>query len=140
MKVGDLCTRTVRTVSPGDHAREAARRMREHGVGTLVVIDGSAPLEGIVTDRDLVIRVLATHADPESVPVADVMTRGPAAIRADAPVERALEIMADQKVRRIVVLDDEGGLVGLLALDDIVSHLVEEVDEVGRLIRRQVPV
>jgi CBS domain-containing protein len=109
-------------------------------VGTLVVVDGTAPIDGIVTDRDLVLRGLAGDGDVTLKTVRDVMTRGPAAVQASLPVEHALGVMADQKVRRVVVLDEEGALLGLLALDDVVSFLVEEADAVARLIRRQVPV
>lgn len=140
MTVGDLCTRTVRTISSHASLIDAAGRMRDHDVGTLVVVDGGAPLEGIVTDRDLVVRGLAAGIDPAAATVGEIMTRGPAAVEERFPVERALGIMADQRVRRLIVLDAEGGLVGILALDDIVRFLGAEVDDVARLVRRQTPV
>ena len=94
-----------------------------------------SPICGIVTDRDLVVRGLAETDDLTRTTVRDVMTRGPAAVEASLPVEHAVRVMADQKVRSAVVLDAEGALLGLLGLDDVVSFLVEEADEVARVIR-----
>lgn len=135
MTVGELCTRAVRTVPPDASIGEAARRMRRHDVGCLVVVDGVDPLDGIVTDRDLVLRGLASERDPSTTAVREVMTRGPAAVEAGVGAEQALHLMADQGVRRLVVLDSEGALLGVVSYDDVLSFLVEELDQVGRLLR-----
>lgn len=136
MTVGALCTRPVHTISPRATVRDAAVRMKTHNVGSLVVVDGSSPIEGIVTDRDLVVRALAERANPGRTAVRDVMTIAPAAVQSETSVDHALEIMADHRVRRLVVLDASGGLRGLLSYDDVVSFLVDEMDDAGRLLHR----
>ena len=140
MTAGDICTRSVRTVSPGATVREATRRMKEHDVGCLVAVDRAGPVEGVVTDRDIVLRVVAEGLDPDTTPVSRVMSRGMIGIAADVPVERAMEVMAEQEVRRLVVTDDEGELVGVLSLDDVLGLLTEETDALHRLLRGQVGV
>ncbi len=140
MIAADICTPKVRTVRPQSPVQEAARRMRDHRVGSLVVIGRKGPVEGMITDRDIVVRCVAGGLDPETTTVSEVMTRGMVAISRETGLEQALEVMAERKVRRLVVTDEEGELVGLLALDDVLESLEEEPPAVGRLLRSQVPV
>lgn len=136
----EICSQKVRTVKPQASVHEAAGRMRDHRVGSLVVIGRKGPVEGMITDRDIVVRCVAEGCDPETTTVAEIMTRGMVAITRDTSLEQALEVMADRKVRRLVVTDDEGELAGVLALDDVLENLEEEPEAVGRLLRSQVPV
>jgi len=135
---GEICSRPVQTVSPGATVLEAARRMKKHDVGSLVVVGRQGPVEGILTDRDVVVRWAADGA-PATGTVREVMTSGMIAVSENTPVEQALAVMAQQEVRRLVVTNDYGDLIGILALDDILGKLTEETDAIGRLLRGQVP-
>jgi CBS domain-containing protein len=118
---------------------DAARRMAERRVGSLVIVDGEKRPVGVVTDRDLVVRVLAARRDPGATPIVAVMTEAPAVVTADTSIEAALERMRAAGTRRLPVVDADGGLVGILSLDDVLALLAEELVEVGALLDKQSP-
>jgi CBS domain-containing protein len=134
--VGDLCVRKVETAAPRQLAREAARRMAERAVGTLVVVDELGRPLGIVTDRDLMVRCIAEPADLKRTRVGRVMSGPVAWIHQDAPAEAALEEMARLRVRRLAVVDERERLVGLLALDDLLCLELGSGSALGRVLRR----
>ncbi len=136
MSVGKICTRSVSVASPDESIAVAAGRMAEHGVGTLVVAGAKDAPTGLITDRDIVVRVVAKGLDPASTPVREVMSQPPACVDESTPIEDALSHMARAHGRRLVVTDEEGRLVGLLALDDVLDLLAEEAQTIGRLLRR----
>jgi CBS domain-containing protein len=121
--------------------------MRDQHVGNLVVVDerelGRVPI-GIVTDRDLVLEVLATGRDAHTAKVSDVMTRDPVTIEDTMDVEHGLERMRKHGIRRLPVVDRSGSLVGILTLDDVLELLEEQVSGLVRLVvqeqRREVEV
>lgn len=137
MSVGKICTRVTLTASADETARAVARRMAEHGVGSVVVVDDSGRPVGLVTDRDVAVRVVAPGLDPDRTEVAGFMSMPVHSVTEDAPIESALSGMAGAGVRRSVVTDSDGALVGILALDDVLELLVEEAEAVGALIRSQ---
>jgi CBS domain-containing protein len=134
--VGQLCVRKVETVGPRVLAKDAARRMTEHAVGTLVVVDELGRPLGIVTDRDLMVRCIAGGADPKRARVERVMSGPVAWVHQDAPVEAALDEMARLRVRRLAVVDERERLVGLLALDDVLLLKLAADSTLGRVLRR----
>jgi CBS domain-containing protein len=93
----------------------------------------------MLTDRDLAIRVVAEGRDPGSTTVADVMTSHPLCVREDAPIEMALKSMRAGPCRRVPVVDDDRKLVGIVSLDDILSLLTEEFNDIGTLLQREDP-
>jgi CBS domain-containing protein len=119
--------------------REAARRMGEANVGSLIIVDETQIPLGILTDRDIALRCVAEKRDPDTTPVGSVMTTPVERVLESTPIEDALGRMAGTAVRRLVVTDDEGRLVGILALDDVVELLVEEAETIGRLLHRRHP-
>lgn len=139
MKVQDVMTRDPRTVTPDSTTREAAQLMKEEGVGIVPVVEG-AKLIGVVTDRDIAIRVVAEgrHVDAK---VRDVMsTKRLATCRPDEDVDVVMETMANEQVRRIPIVDERGSLVGIVAQADIVrkagndrkaERTVERISEPG---------
>lgn len=131
MSIGKLCTRSVSIAQRDESVAVAARRMAEHEVGTLVVVDADKHPTGILTDRDVVLRVVAAGRDPALTPIGDVMSHP--LLRADeaTPIEEGIRLMASAARRRLVVTDADGSLVGVLALDD-----VDEAQSIGRLLRR----
>jgi CBS domain-containing protein len=113
--------------------------MHDRKVGTLVVIDqGSRPV-GIVTDRDLTVRVLADGKDGVRTTLRQVMTPAPVTVREGTAIEDALRLMRTGQFRRVPVVDVEDRLVGLLSLDDILDLLAEEFREIGRLVHDEGP-
>lgn len=141
MSVGRICNRSVVTVSPHETIRVAARLMAEHDLGTLVVseLNGVTKATGIVTDRDIAVRCVASNLDPDQVPVSRVMTAPVDSVDEATPIEEALRRMAGSAVRRLAVTGEGGRLVGILSLDDVLSLLAEEIESVGRLLEKQVP-
>lgn len=140
MKVVDLCSRTLHTVAGTDSVQEAAHRMLEHHIGTLVVVDNSIRAKGLITDRDIVTRCVAKEFHPSIMTVAEVMSEPVQTLDEDASIGDALQLMADEEIRRVVVTSRGGSTTGLLALDDIVESLAGQAAEIGRLLRGQVHV
>lgn len=134
MSAGRVCSRWVVVAEPTDSVLTAARLMVEHGVGTVVVIDRAQRPRGILTDRDIATRGVATHFDPAAITVEQMMTSPALAVQEATPIEDALSMMAAQHARRALVIDDEGRLVGILAVDDVLELLAEELNTVGRLV------
>jgi CBS domain-containing protein len=92
---------------------------------------------GIVTDRDIVVEVVAAGVNPESLTVGDIMGSGVATVRESEGLFEALRYMRDKGVRRMPVVDHDGSLVGILTLDDLLSLLAEEMMELARLVSHE---
>lgn len=117
MTVGQVMTPRPATVESNSTAVDAARAMVAENVGSLPVVDDEK-LVGMVTDRDLVISVLARNLDPNKVTVAECCSEGPTVAHPDEPLDAALQRMAREQVRRLPVVD-EGRLVGIVAQADV---------------------
>lgn len=135
-RVENVMTANPRSVDPDTDVGEAARILRDENVGSLPVVrDGR--VTGIVTDRDLAIRVLAEGRDPGSTRVADVVSGEPVTVRADQDLDEALRLMAHHQLRRLIVVEDSDRLVGILAQADVALTGDEEragevVEEISR--------
>jgi CBS domain-containing protein len=139
MTVGKICQRHVDLAGADDLVEDAADRMLQRCVGTLVVVDKESRPEGIITDRDLALRVLAAGLEPAGTFVGDVMTTPAKTVTLDTPIEEALSLMRRESVRRLPVVDREGKLVGLVSLDDVLRLLAEEFATIESLITRESP-
>jgi CBS domain-containing protein len=139
MSVGRICVREVDLADADETIVQAAKRMHQRAVGTLVILGPGKQPVGIVTDRDLVERVLAAGRDPMLTSVAEVMTRDPKTISEEGAIETGLALMRSGRFRRLPVVDREGQLVGLVSLDDVLMLLAEEFTQVGRLLQRETP-
>ena len=118
MQVSQILTREVETIRPDTTVKEAAQRMRSMDVGSLPVCDGRHLL-GMVTDRDITIRITAEGRDAANTPVQEAMTPDVAFVFEDQDVQEAARIMREQQIRRLPVLSRDKQLVGILALGDI---------------------
>jgi len=138
MKTIDLCRKPVVTTEPGASLAEVARVMRANHVGSVVVTEagGRKPL-GIVTDRDIVVEVLAMGLDPATMTAGDIMTGSPAVATGDEDAQWALKIMRDRGVRRLPVVDANGDLEGLVAFDDLVLHAGTTMSDIAQLVGTQ---
>jgi CBS domain-containing protein len=127
MKIEDICSRIVVVALPGTSVHEGARLLREHHVGALVVIDSrehSRPL-GIVTDRDMVVEVLAMGVDASRLAVGDLMSGDIVTVNASEGVPETIRLMQSAGVRRVVVVDNAGALVGIVSFNDLVPYVAE---------------
>lgn len=140
MNAGQLCNRTVITATPDTSILEAARLMRDNHVGSLVVIkdnEGHAEPAGIVTDRDIVIELIAKAVPVEDVTVGDIMSFALLKVTEDETVFDTAQRMRCRGVRRVPVVTKTGELAGILALDDIMSLLGEELSMLSKLTQRE---
>ena len=137
MAVGNICTREVDTVDPDESVYLAAERMLECAVGTLVVVNADCQPIGLVTDRDLVERVLAKGRDSVFTAVGDIMTTDIQTVMEQTPIESALAVMRGGRFRRLPVVNDQGRVIGLISLDDILMLLSGEFHEIGRLLEKE---
>jgi CBS domain-containing protein len=138
MTVGDICTRAIVTAHPDETVVEAAKRMRDRHVGDLLVADTQARPMGILTDRDIVVSAVAQSPDRlGSLLVGDVMSRDLATARADENLDQALKLMRTRGIRRLPVVSADGRLEGLVAFDDILEVMSEELGELVSLVARE---
>lgn len=137
LSVGTVASRVVITAPRDMTVAAAARLMREHHVGTLVIIDASREMPtpvGVVTDRDLVMEVMALGVDPNLVVVGDLLVRPLVTAREDDALFDAIQTMNQHGVRRVVVVDAGGRLAALLSMDDVIGVLAEELGGLSKAI------
>ena len=139
MSVKRICNPEVDVITAEEPVQTAAGRMHARKVGTLVVVNECREPIGIVTDRDLAVRVVAEGRNPTATIVDEVMTRDPETVRENTAVEDALRIMRNGCFRRVPVVDDDNQLVGLLSLDDILHLLAHDFAQIGDLMERESP-
>jgi len=140
MRVGDICNRTVIVTPRTTRLDEAARLMREHHVGSLVVVDelpaGNKPV-GIVTDRDIVIEAVAQGVNPATVTVEEIMAPDLVTAAENGDALDTLAKMRLKGIRRVPVVGGDATLVGILTLDDYLGVLAEQLDGMVKAIARE---
>ena len=140
MKIQEIMTKDPACVTPGTTVRDVAQLMQREDTGAVPVVDGgdTRRLVGMITDRDIAIRVVAEGRDGETR-VSEVMSAGRmATVTADDSVDDAMERMADEQVRRIPVVDERGTLLGIVSQADVVRKAKDDskaertVEEISR--------
>jgi CBS domain-containing protein len=129
----EIMKREVEAVTTSDSVLEAARKMRDHGIGILPVCDESRQVLGVLTDRDIAIRVCAAGGLPDAILVGDVMSRGVVACRAEDDLRTAEDLMSNHRKSRILVTDGQGRLCGIISLSDIAER--EEAQRAAETLR-----
>ena len=141
MTAGEYCNREVVITEKNSSATDAAILMRQHHVGDLVVVekrrDKTLPV-GIITDRDLVIEVLAQKVDPDALSVQDIMCPTLLTVNEQETLLDTLELMKKKGVRRIIVVDEQGCLQGLLTADDTVELIAEAMNNLTSLVKQEI--
>lgn len=141
MNVGEICNRTVVIISREESALEAARLMRQHNVGDVIVVkdvNGVNQPVGIVTDRDLAIEIVAQEVDPESVEAGDLFLRNRLVTTSvNDDIETVLNKMKNNGIRRIPVVENDGSLAGIITMDDMLDILIQDFASVAHLIEKQ---
>lgn len=131
MNIRDIMTRNPEYLHLGTTVLEAARRMRDLDVGMMPIGDGER-LKGMLTDRDITVRVTAENRDPSATAVEDAMTEEVLYAYEDQDVKEAAKMMEDKQIRRLVVLNRDKKMTGILALGDLATRANEEKETAGR--------
>ena len=141
MLVGTICVRNVCCCDADTTAEQAAMMMRKAHVGDLVVVEANAQGErvpvGIVTDRDLIVEVMAQKINPAAITVGEFVMSDCLCVREDVPVFQAVEMMRKTGVRRLPVTNDADLLVGMVSIDDLIALIGRELSGLAQVAARQ---
>ena len=140
MPIGELCDLDVGFATRDNTVAEAAELMRHHHVGDLVVVEeelGQRLPIGMLTDRDLVVEVLAKNVAINDVTVGDLMSVDLVVAHETDGVYETIQLMRSRGVRRLPVVGQHGGLVGIISVDDLLELLAEEIAGLARLVSRE---
>lgn len=140
MNVGEICNREVIVAERTTSISDAAKLMREYHVGDLIVTEGKGKARipvGIVTDRDLVIEILAKDIAAEQLTVGDVMSEDILVTNEEEDTDKAMEKMRNRGVRRLPIINKKGILVGIVTIDDLLDIITERMHNLVRLIARE---
>ena len=140
MRIGEICTVQTIYCTRDETVQGAALLMRKHHVGDLVVVDqtdGERMPIGIITDRDIVVSVIALGLDPASLLVGDIMSDDLLTTSEDDDVYETIERMRARGIRRVPVVGSGGGLSGIVSVDDLLEFLAEEMGELSRISSHQ---
>jgi len=140
MPISEICNREVVIMQRHNTILEAVQLMRQHHVGDVVVVEERGGVRvpvGIVTDRDLVVEIMAPAIDQTVITVGDIMVTELATVKENAGLSETIEYMRAKGVRRVPVVDRGGGLVGILTLDDLLELLAEELLALAKLVRHE---
>ena len=140
MSAGEYCNRDVVVIEKTESVREAINLMRENHVGDVVIVEmrekASIPL-GILTDRDVVVEILAEDVDLDAVNVGDVMSYQLVTVNEDTKLLDAIKQMRIKGVRRLPVVNEQGELQGILSADDILELVVEQLSDIVGLVSKE---
>ena len=135
-KIRDVMTANPRTIEPSTTVQEAAKLMRDEDVGPIPIVENGS-VSGIVTDRDIVLNVVAEGIDPSSTPVSQIASRDLITVDPEQTLDEAFRLMGQHQVRRLPVCEEDGKLVGIVAQADIAlqsddARTGEVVEEISR--------
>jgi predicted transcriptional regulator len=138
MIVSDICRCELVTIQRNETVLAAAKLMRQNHVGAVIIVDKHddclIPI-GIVTDRDLVMEVLATELDQKTVTVGDIMAPDLFTVKENTETFEAIQFMRSKTIRRLPIVNEAGALVNILTLDDVLELLSNEMLDLSKLVR-----
>lgn len=137
MNMRDICQRELVSISAAASVQEAARAMRQNHVGALAVTDPYEPgrVVGMLTDRDIVVRMLAEGDSSGDRPVGALCGTELTSVRSTASVHEALKAMRSAGVRRLLVTDDDRSIVGLVSMDDLIDAIAMQFEDLAGALR-----
>ncbi|MES2191416.1 MAG: CBS domain-containing protein [Pseudomonadota bacterium] len=137
MNLASLCTREVISISADASLHEAAVLMCEEHVGALVVVTSDEPAKvvGVVTDRDLALETLGRESPGSALVIGNLVRGQPLAVSAEVGVREAAASMEKDGVRRLLVLDDDGGVVGIVSADDLIHAIADDLATLSKSLR-----
>lgn len=139
MDIGTLCKRSVVTVEQSASLQDAARLMRQHHVGALVVTAAPGPgarVLGVITDRDLVVEAMAQGADAARTPVEKLLGGQPVAVPDTTGISEAIAAMRRAGVRRLLVITPKRQLAGIVSIDDLLAACAVELQALADAVRQ----
>lgn len=141
MNLMSIANRTVVVAVPDTSVQTAAQLMREHHVGALVIMssdsDDALPI-GMLTDRDLVVEVLAQDVDPDLVTVGDITMDRLVTAQMEDGIFEAVALMSQEGVRRLVVVDDQGAMQGVVSMDDVLVSLAQAMTMLAKTVPTEI--
>jgi len=132
MQVIEVMIKDVKTARVTDSVKEAAQTMKKENIGALIVVGGSGEAVGIITERDIVIDVVAEATDPETIKVGDIMSEKLITISPEASLEEAADIMTEHDIKRLPVIY-QGALVGIVSASDLITYEKKLIEKLSKL-------
>jgi len=136
MSLNRVCRKDVVTVSPHTNLLEVARLLRSQHVGSVIVVEEYRPV-GILTDRDIIVKVVAEEKDPKALQAYEIMTTNPALVNINLDPLDATRIMRDRGLRRLPVVDEHRHLLGIMTLDDVLGLLGRETENLAEAVHTE---
>jgi CBS domain-containing protein len=140
MPIGEICNREIVVVWRNDTALEAYRLMRQHHIGNVFVVDERNGVQvpvGIINDCDLIMEIMAPELDGTAIRAGDIMSPELVTVKESTGIFEAIQYMRRKAVRRLPIVNESGGLVGILTLPDLLELLSEELLEIAKLIKNE---
>lgn len=137
MRIEDLVKKPPVALSADAKCIEAAETMRARNVGSIVIAEGRKPL-GVITDRDLVVRVMARNEDPRELTIGEVMSKDPRFVTRTRSIDEVVATMRQLGVRRIPVVDENGDLDGLVSMDDLLLAISDQLGSLAVVIADEI--
>lgn len=140
MTIGSHCKHAVITTAKDTSVYDAAKLMKKHNIGNIVVVDktnGGTPI-GIFTDRDIAMRIVADEVDPRNLTVGDAMSQDLLVLQEHQHLQEAIDMMCTKKVRRAPIVDKNNKIIGIATVDDLLLLFADELGSLAKLIRGQV--
>jgi predicted transcriptional regulator len=138
MSLTFLMTKEITSLPENATVLDAAKYMTDMNVGSVIITDGKNKPVGILTDRDIVTKVIANEKEPKSVKVKDIMTSPVTTINVEKDIIDATRLMAEHWIRRLPVVDQTGKVVGVMSLDDILIFLGQEIQNIANALKREI--
>lgn len=138
LHIEDVLIRKVVTIESGSSVVDAINKMSKYSTSCLIALDGNK-IDGILTTRDIIYRVIADELDPRQVTVHDASSRPVIMLRPEMPLEEAVRVMLQRKIKKIPLISEDGRLMGIVSLSDIVEYHSELFSNIWERIRKNLP-
>lgn len=130
IRVKDVMVKEVQTSNSTSHISQIAKQMKRNNISSVVIVDKNQPV-GIITERDIVTRIVANERDPSKINVGEVMTKPVVAVLTETPLTEAIDLMKNKSIRRLVVVNNSNELAGILTVDDIGYNVEQFAEDIG---------
>lgn len=140
MTIGKFCKHEIVTAAKNTSVFKATQLMKMHNIGNIVVVDesnGGIPI-GIFTDRDVAIRIVADEIDPRVLTIGDAMSQDLLILKDHQDIQEAVDMMCAKGVRRAPIINQQGKIIGIATVDDLILLLADELGGLAKLIRKQI--
>jgi CBS domain-containing protein len=139
MSLREFCEKAVIAISPESNILEACKLMKENNVGCVIVQEGKK-LCGMLTDRDVALKVTGDNRDPRQTKVREIMSRSPVRIQVDSDLQHLTNLMRVHHVRRVPIVDGIDEAMGIVTMDDVLAKMSTEINNLGNVISQTLPV